>query len=77
MQQMKNFAVSIANDGSWSADSIPSGTYTLRVTASKAGSRPWENPPAATGTAQVVVPEGATPQTQISVDEVVLRPNSK
>jgi len=31
----------------------------------------------ATGFAQVVVPEGATPQTQITVNEVVLRPDSK
>ena len=49
----------------------------LSVTASKAGSRPWENPPVASGSVQVVVPEGATPQTQITVEEVVLRPNSK
>jgi hypothetical protein len=74
IRQIKSFAVNIADDGSWNVDSIPPGTYMFIVRASKAGSRPWENPPLATGSAQVIVPEGATPQTQITVDEVVLRP---
>jgi hypothetical protein len=75
-RQAKTFVVSIADDGSWNVDSIPPGIYNLSVTASKAGSRPWENPPVASGSARAVVPEGATPQTQIPVGEVVLRPNS-
>ena len=77
LQQVRTFVVNIADDGSWNADSIPPGTYTLNVSALKPGWRPWENPPAAVGAVEVVVPEGATPQTQISVDEVVLRPSSK
>jgi RNA polymerase sigma factor (sigma-70 family) len=77
MQQMKHFAINIADGGSWNVDSIPPGTYRLNITASKTGSRPGETSPAATSSTQVVVPEGATPQTQITVDEVVLRPNSK
>jgi RNA polymerase sigma factor (sigma-70 family) len=76
-RQEKTFVVNISDDGSWNVDSIPPGTYRVNVTASKPGTQQWENPPVATGTAQVVVPQGATPQTQISVDEVVLRPNSK
>jgi hypothetical protein len=76
-RQAKNFVVIISDEGSLNVDSIPPGTYMLKVSASKPGSRPGESQPVATGTAQVVVPEGATPQTQISVDEVVLRPNSK
>jgi len=31
----------------------------------------------ATGSAQVVVPEGVTPQTQLTVDVVILRPSAK
>jgi len=77
VSQVKTFVVNIADDGSWNADSIPPGTYRINVTASKPGAQPWDYSPVATGTAQVVVPQGATPQTQISVDEVVLRPNSK
>jgi len=69
--------VNISDDGSLNVDSIPPGTYTLNVSALKPGSRPRENPPAAIGAVKVVVPEGATPQTQISVDEVVLRTYSK
>ena len=76
-RQIKSFTVSVADDGSWNVDSVPPGTYNLNVTALKAGSRPWENPPVASGSVQVVVPEGATPQTQVAVEEVVLRPNSK
>jgi len=69
--------VNIADEGSWNVDSIPPGTYRIIVTASKHGAQPWDNLPLAAGAAQVVVPECATPQTQISVDEVVLRPNGK
>jgi RNA polymerase sigma factor (sigma-70 family) len=76
-RQIKSFTVSVADDGSWNVDSVPPGTYNLSVTAAKAGSRPWENPPVASGSVRVMVPEGATPQTQITVDELVLRPNSK
>ena len=74
LRQVKTFAFSIADDGSWSVDCIPPGAYTLSIRASKGGPDPWRNPPVATGTVQVVVPEGATPQTQIVVDDVILRP---
>jgi hypothetical protein len=77
LKQMKRFVANIAEDNTWKVDSIPPGTYNLIIAASKAGSRPWENPPVATGTAQVVVPEGATPQTQIVVENVVLRPSAQ
>ena len=76
-RQAKTFVVNISDDGSWNVDSIPPGTYRITVRASKPGASSLENPPVATGTAQVVVPQAATPQTQISMDEVVLRPNSK
>ena len=74
IRQRRTFVVGIAGDGSWNVDSVPPGTYRITVRASKSGARPWENPPVAIGTVQVVVPEGATPQTQIAVEEVVLRP---
>jgi hypothetical protein len=74
-RQAKTFVVNIADDGSWNVDSIPPGTYRINVSASKPGAQLWENPPVATGTMEVVVPQGATPQTRIAVDEVVLRPN--
>ena len=77
VSQVKTFVVNIADDGSWNADSVSPGTYMLNISATKPGSRPGETPPFATGKVQVVVPQGATPQTQITVDEVVLRPNSK
>jgi uncharacterized GH25 family protein len=69
----QSFEISIAEDGSWSADSIPPGTYQLWVEASKGGSRLPESLPVARRVVQVVVPERATPQTQITVDEVILR----
>jgi hypothetical protein len=55
-------------------DSIPPGSYNFSVTALMASSRPWENTPFARGTAQVVVPDGSTAQTQITVDEIAMRP---
>ncbi len=76
-RQDKTFVVNFSDDGSWNADSVSPGTYMLNISAMKPGSRPGENPPLASGKVQVVVPQGATPQTQIAVDEVVLRPNSK
>jgi RNA polymerase sigma factor (sigma-70 family) len=76
-KRMKSFAVTFAADGTWTADSVPPGTYNLHITASMAGSLPWEAPPVATGNAQVVVPEDATPQTQIPVDEVILKPSAR
>jgi RNA polymerase sigma factor (sigma-70 family) len=76
VSRVKVYAVNIATDGSWTADFIPPGTYKIGITASKAGDRPWD-PPVAIGSAQVVVPEGASAQTQIAVEEVVLRPSSR
>lgn len=74
MKQMKNFAVSVNADGSLTLDSIPPGTYTLNVTASKAGSRPFENPPVAEGRTTVTIPEGANPYSPINLGEIVLKP---
>jgi hypothetical protein len=76
VSQMKHFVINIAADSSWSVDSIPPGSYRFNVTASKPGARPWESSPVATATAEVVVPEGATPQTQIGVEDLVLRTNA-
>jgi hypothetical protein len=74
LKLVKSFNFMIGEDGSWNVDSVPPGSYDLGVTASKIGLRPTENAPFARGTAHVVVPDGATSQTQITVDEVVLRP---
>lgn len=73
MKQMKNFAVSVNADGSLTLDSIPPGTYTLNVTASKAGSRPFENPPVAEGRTTVTIPEGANPYSPINLGEITLK----
>ena len=75
MKQMKNFAVSVNADGSLTLDSIPPGTYTLNVTASKAGSRPFETSPVAAGRTTVTIPEGANPYSSISLGEIVLKPS--
>ncbi|MCX6913655.1 MAG: carboxypeptidase regulatory-like domain-containing protein, partial [Verrucomicrobia bacterium] len=76
-RQAKTFRMNIGDDGAWDADSIPPGNYRITVSAYKVGAELWDRTTVAIGTAQVVVPQGATPQTQISVAEVVLRPNSK
>ena len=76
-RQAKTFRMNIGDDGAWNADSIPPGNYRFTVSAYKIGAELWDRTTVAIGTGQVVVPEGATPQTQIAVDEVVLRPYRK
>jgi hypothetical protein len=56
-------------------DSIPAGTYTLRVNATKAGSEPFNQQPVAQGSVEVTVPENPSPFTPIAVGEVVLKPS--
>ncbi|MCX6916180.1 MAG: carboxypeptidase-like regulatory domain-containing protein, partial [Verrucomicrobia bacterium] len=70
----KTFVVNISDDGTWNVDSIPPGTYGITVSAYKVGAQLWDRTTVAIGSAKVAVPQGATPQTQISVDEVILRP---
>jgi hypothetical protein len=74
MKQMKSFAVVVNADGSLLLDSIPPGTYTLNVTASKPSTEPWRSPPLAQGQTTVTVPDGASPVTPILLEEIVLKP---
>jgi hypothetical protein len=72
--QRRNFAVAVNADGSLQLDSIPAGTYTLNITAMKAGDRPWTQPPVATGQTTITVPDNPNPLTPISIGEIVLKP---
>lgn len=74
VKQRKHFAVAVNADGSFTVDDVAPGTYTLNVTASKAGSRPFENPPVAQGRATVTIPEGANPYSPINLGEIILKP---
>jgi len=77
MKQRKSFSVSVNADGSLALDSIPPGNYTLNITASKTGSRAWENPPVGQGSVKVVVPENASPFSPMIIEEIVLKPTPK
>lgn len=77
MKQRKNYSVSVNAGGLLTMDSIPPGNYTLSLTASKTGSRPWEDPPVAQGSVNVVVPESASPFSPIAIEEIILKPTPK
>lgn len=74
MKQMKHFGVSVNADGSVMLDSIPPGTYTLNITATKPGLQPWQGIPVAQGQTTVTVPENANPSFPISLGEIILKP---
>jgi beta-lactamase regulating signal transducer with metallopeptidase domain len=75
-KNVKNYAATVNPDGSLAIDSIPPGSYTLRVTATQPGSKPWEGKTVAQGEVAVTVPDEATPASPIVLDEIVLKPVS-
>ena len=70
----KLFEVLAGEDGSIFLDSVPPGTYTLSLWASKPTERPRYFTDTAVGSANVIVPEGADPRSPIQLDEIVLLP---
>ena len=77
MNRIKNYGVTIGADGTFSADSIPPGEYTLNVSANKPGEDRWNNKPVATGTTTVTVPENSTPYSPVFVPDIFLKPVQK
>ncbi len=77
MSNWRRYAVKVETDGAMMVDSIPPGSYTLRVTASEAGLGPRNPKVVAKGEMPVTVPADASPTTTIALDELVLKPVSK
>jgi uncharacterized GH25 family protein len=73
MKQMKNYGVTVNADGSFTADSIPPGEYTLSVTANKPGSDHWRTTPVASGSTTIFIPESASPHVPINLSEIILK----
>jgi uncharacterized GH25 family protein len=73
MKQQKNFAVTICADGTFMIDSVPSGTYSLNISASKSSSQPWTQRPVAQGQTTVTVPDSANPLSPINIGDIVLK----
>jgi uncharacterized GH25 family protein len=73
MRQRKNYSIELRPDGTFTAENVVPGKYSLNITA-RAG-RDWSQPPIAKGSVpEITVPEGFDPATPIDVGEVVLKP---
>jgi len=66
------FACAVAADGSFSIDSVPPGSYTLDINASRPGTGPPMAYAVASGSLDVTVPDNPDPLTPIQIGEVVL-----
>ncbi len=70
----RSFAVAVDSAGALSSDSVSPGEYTLTAQASKVGKQPWEQITVAAGSVNVTVPEAASPNTPIQIEDVILKP---
>ncbi len=71
----KNYTLEMKPDGTFTADDVVPGNYSLNISASLSGQRPWEHPPVAQGSMAVTVPDSFSPSQPIDIGEVVLKPN--
>jgi protocatechuate 3,4-dioxygenase beta subunit len=72
VKAQQNFAVAVGTDGAFTIDSVPPGSYTLSISASRPSSGSPFATPIASGSLEVTVPENANPFSPIQVGEVVL-----
>jgi hypothetical protein len=70
----------VGANGDFQVDSVPPGSYTLRLSASPPGTGPFgdrNGGPSSSQTVEVTVPEGSGPTTPIDLGEIVLPPAKK
>ena len=72
---MKRYAIQMGSNGSFSAEDVAPGSYSLDITV-HAGVQFWNRPPLAQGSIQVTVPDSFDPTTPIDIGEVLLKPVS-
>lgn len=75
MKLRKNYTIEIKPDGTFTADDIAPGNYTLNIGVRMGGERQWEHPPLAQGSTQVTVPDSFNPTTPIDVGQITLTPS--
>jgi len=74
MKLQKHYSIEIKPDGTFMADNVVPGDYTLNVTARMGGDRSFQNPPLAQGSIPVTVPDSFNPASPIDVGEITLNP---
>ena len=73
----KNYAAVVNQDGTVILDAIAPGQYTLKVTAHKSDADNFQAQPIAKGEISVTVPSGSAPSAPISIGEVLLKATKK
>ena len=71
-KQHKNYSIKMKPDGSFTADDVAPGIYSLNLSARLSSQRPWEHPPVGQGQTQVTVPDSFNPSSPIDIGEVEL-----
>ena len=74
-KQQKFYTVEVKPDGTFNAENVVPGNYTLNFTARAGGQRPWEHPPIAQGSAPVTVPDSFSPSQPVDAGEIPLNPS--
>jgi hypothetical protein len=76
-KKVKNYSFVVTADGTFQADSVAPGTYTIEVSGRSTNDpAPFFNAPLVQGAIQFTVPDSADPMTPISVGEIVLTPTA-
>jgi hypothetical protein len=70
----KHYTVELNPDGSFTAENVVPGNYSLSIDVRVGGEQAWRNPPLAQGSTQVTVPDSFSPTQPVDAGEVLLNP---
>jgi uncharacterized GH25 family protein len=74
MKLQKHYTVEIKPDGTFTAENVVPGTYSLSIVAHPGGEQAWQHPPTAQGSTSITVPDSFTPTQPVDIGEVQLNP---
>lgn len=73
--KIKQYSFAVNPNGTFTADDIAPGTYSVNVQALKGGSQPWSHPTIASGNTTLTVPDSFDPASPINIGEIILKPS--